>query len=347
MRYLLAVLFPFFLIADKSILSRTQVHMGTFVTVTLPEKYQAKFQDVFSLIADVEDSLSSFKSSALLYKLNKYKTISNAPVLKDAIQKSIAYHDATDGYFDITIGAITKKLYKFGETARSPSREALQKAVLDIDKIAIFDSKISLEQNITLDLGGMGKGYAVDRVADYFYESNITQGTIALSGDIRCLDKCEILIQSPFSEQHFSKVMTTYPNTAISTSGTYRRYAATKTEHHLIDPKQKAPQQNFVSLSLFSIGDNTKLDAYATAVSVMPPKKALTFLKKHKDISFILVNNEGNILFSDSAGLLSIYWIPFSVRATITPSSENNTTSKSTKESLIHPKISHPIEMSR
>ena len=270
--------------------TRTQMLMGTFVDITLPKQNTFQISQSFKLIKKIEKSLSSYDKESLLYQLNQTKHIASNPFLTETLQQSLAYYKQTNGYFDITIGSISKKLYHFGERIpKSPTSQALKSAVLNIESIKIDKNNITLDHNITLDLGGMGKGFGVDKVASYLKEQNITQGKIALSGDIRCLNKCEIYIQSPFNESSFAKIITKVDNMAISTSGIYRRYATKKSEHHLINPKIKKPQTNFVSLSLFGLQNNSTLDAFATAISVMPKKEALKFLKKHQDISYIVI----------------------------------------------------------
>ena len=115
---------------------------------------------------------------------------------------------------------------------------------------------IKSDDGIVVDLGGMGKGYAVDKVAGYLNEQNITSGIIALSGDIQCLHRCELFLQSPFSEGTFAKVTAKIPHLSIFTSGTYRRYATKKSEHHLINPKtatQGKPLFLFLSLLKLTI----------------------------------------------------------------------------------------------
>jgi len=77
-----------------------------------------------------------------------------------------------------------------------PSLKALQEARLDIDGIEINSTHIRTDKDITLDLGGMGKGYGVDIALKYLKKAHISKGIIALSGDIRCLHPCEIYLQS-------------------------------------------------------------------------------------------------------------------------------------------------------
>ena len=350
MRVLFLFTLPLLLLAQTPMQTRTQILMGTYASISLPQNKQEHSSKAFHIISNVEHALSTFSPKAHLYRLNDKKTIPAHTLLKDAIQKSMYYYEQTQGYFDITVGSLTKKLYHFGEDVASPSTEALQGATLNIKGIHFRQKSITLDENITLDLGGMGKGYAVDKVANYFKEQNITEGRVALSGDIRCLNRCELFLQSPFTpfeELVFAKILTKQPNVSISTSGTYRRYAAKKEEHHLIDPKKRVPEKNFVSVSLFSLANNSRLDAFATAVSVMPKPLALSFLNRFADISFILVETDGTILYNDKQNLLDIEWIPYKEDATIQTNTESKDAYTKSIKSLTHPNISHPIEIKR
>ena len=297
------------LIAEDALLSRTRSLMGTYVTLSLDEKHNSEISDSFDLIQKIEDSLSTYDQKATLAKLNRTHSIPFDHYLAEAITLSKEYYTETDSYFDITIGSISKKLYHFGEEKTySPTQDALKNAKLNIDGVHIASKTIKSDEGIVVDLGGMGKGYAVDKVAAYLTEKHISRGIIALSGDIQCLHRCELFLQSPFSESTFVKVTAKIPNLSTSTSGTYRRYATKKSEHHLINPKTATQGKAFVSVSLFTKADNSKIDAYATAVSVMPKEEALSFLKKHKELGYVIVEADGNIVFGNLHELVQIEW---------------------------------------
>ncbi|WP_294951885.1 FAD:protein FMN transferase [Sulfurovum sp.] len=288
---------------------RTRILMGTYVTVTLPSGHNREISHTFKLLKDIEGSLSTFDRNASLYRLNHTHRISYDACLAEALERSKVYYEKTQGYFDVTIGSISKKLYHFGEARTySPSKVQLEKAPLNIDGIHISKKYIMTDTDITVDLGGMGKGYGADKAAAYLLEQNISRGIIALSGDIRCLGPCKVYLQSPFSEQTFARTEARVPDLSVSTSGTYRRYAAKKSEHHLIDPKTAEQEKTFVSVSLFSRADNSTIDAYATAVAVMPKKKALAFLKSHQQIGYVLVETDGTVIYGNLEPFIYIKW---------------------------------------
>jgi len=343
MRLLFVFLLPLFLLAEEELQTRTQVLMGTFVSISLPQKDNQEITKSFELLKRIEDSLSTYNETATLAKLNKIHHVKYDIYLAEAIKLSRSYYHESNGYFDITIGSISKKLYHFGEEKiYSPSREALQNAHLDIHGIYVNDQNIQTDANITIDLGGMGKGYGADKVAQYLHEQNITKGIIALSGDIRCLNRCDIYLQSPYSERTFAKIKSKKAQLSISTSGTYRRFANTKEEHHLINPKTASQGREFASVSLFMTADNAKIDAYATALSVMSRTEALAFLKNREEIGFVIVDKEGKILYGNLTDLVTVEWLDYREKPTNPSMSKNNHTNTDNAISFIHPDTTNP-----
>lgn len=343
MQLLFLLLSPLLLLAQEDMQTRTQVLMGTFVSITLPQKHTQEITKSFELIKQIEDSLSTYDSNATLYKLNKTHSVKYEPYLAEAISLSKSYYVQTHGYFDITIGSISKDLYHFGEEdTYSPSRQALQNANLNIYGIHIDENEIQTDENISIDLGGMGKGYGADKVAAYLKEQNITDGIVALSGDIICLNSCEIYLQSPYSQQTFAKIKSKNNHLSVSTSGTYRRYANTKDEHHLINPKTASQGREFVSVSLFTTANNAKIDAYATALSVMPRDKALAYLKNSQDIGFVIVDKQGKILYGNIENLIDIEWLNYREKPTIASMDKKSKTKSNMDKSLIHPDSNNP-----
>ena len=347
MRTLLLILLPLF-VSSQEMLTRTQALMGTYVSITLPKKHNKQISKSFEIIKQIELALSSYDENAALYKLNQAHRIDYNIELGKALRDSKALYDETDGYFDVTIGSISKKLYRFGEeNSTIPSQKALRDAVLNIEAIHVGEETITTEPNITLDLGGMGKGFGVDHVAAYLQELNITQGIIALSGDIRCLDLCKFGLQSPFKASPFALLHSRIPQLSISTSGTYRRYVDSQEHHHLIDPRRSVQGKAFISVSLFTKSNNTKIDAYATAISVMPKEKAFAFLSKHKEIGYMVMTQDGSIYYGNLDGLVSLEWLEKSENATKSNTKTNNNTNPLIKSSLTHPDVSRPNEIKK
>jgi thiamine biosynthesis lipoprotein len=285
--------------AGETLLTRTQMHMGTLVSISLPQKEIAHSEKAYALIHEIEMALSSYAAAAEVYRLNHGEELTASPYLQEAIDLSRRFYRESEGYFDITVGSITKKGFRFGEDERVPGEEELDASTVDIDGIIAHGSKMSLEPGVVIDLGGMGKGYAVDKAAEYLMAENVQEAIIAASGDIRCLDICRIDIQNPFKEGVAGSFTTRHKGMAISTSGNYRRYVTSTKHNHLIDPIKKRSQQHFASITLVAALPNSDLDAYATAASVMPMEKAVGFLTQ-RGVDYIMITTAKEVVMSET-----------------------------------------------
>lgn len=294
LRFLL-LLFPLF--AEAQMLSRTQVDMGTFITITLQTQNRDAIQRGFEIISEVKYALSSYDKDATIYKLNHQREVTLDAYSYEALLLCKKYYKETNHHFNIAIGAITKELYRFGEEERLVSRSDLQKAVVNFNGIHFDRERATLDTGITLDLGGMGKGYGVDRVADYFSTQKIDRGIISASGDIRCLDICSIEVQNPFGKTPLASFKSRESNSAISTSGNYNRYIESPKNNHLINPKSRESQSKFISITLISKLANSDIDAYATAASVMPQEEAYAFLDSLA-LAYIILQSDKKLIVS-------------------------------------------------
>ncbi len=291
----------FFLLSGllmAEMLERTQLLMGTYATISIDKKDTQVQQKAFELLRKVDQTLSSYQSHADIYILNHQRETNLSFYTYEALQLSQRYYKETDGYFDITVGSITKGLYHFGTAERIPSKRERERAVIDFKGLHFTSQRAWLEEGVLVDLGGMGKGFGVDKTVAYLHEQNITKGQVALSGDIHCLDQCKIAIQDPFGSGIIAEFTTKTADMSISTSGNYRRYVKSKRDNHLIDPKAKVPQQLFASITLISHGNNSDIDAYATAASVMPLDAAILFLNR-QDVGYVLFTTGGDQYISE------------------------------------------------
>ena len=297
MRVLLLFLF-LVLVSDAKMLLRRQVIMSTFVSISTEQKYERFVEEGFDIIKDIENSLSSYKHTAPVYLLNEKGHAKLDMYSYEALSLSKRYYQKTNGYFDITIGSITKDLYRFGEDERIVGKKQLKDANVCFEGL-YFDKKDAyLQKGIKVDLGGMGKGFAVDKSAQLFRKNGVSNAIIAASGDIRCLSTCNIDVQDPFSQDGILVSFETLKSDlGITTSGNYNRYVGSTNNNHLISPKTKEPQKNFISVTLIGDLPSSDLDAYATAVSVMPVKEAYRFLDS-LGVSYIILGSDKKLVIS-------------------------------------------------
>jgi len=290
MKLLLLLVFSSVIFAD--VLVRKQVIMGTIVTIKIDSKHKKLIQNTFDIIKKVDKSISTFREDSIIYQLNEKKSVNLDALSFEALSLSKIYYQQSDGYFNIAIGSITKDLYRFGLDESVPSNVALMDSKVSFNSLTFDSKEARLKDGIKVDLGGMGKGFGVDKMSEYLLQQGVMDAVISASGDIRCLSKCLIDIQDPFADKKLLSFKTIQANLGITTSGNYNRFVKDKTHNHLINPKTKSSAQIFASITLVGDMKSSALDAYATAASVMPRQKAFAFLDS-LGVAFVVVEVDG------------------------------------------------------
>lgn len=282
-------------------MERTQVHMGTMISVTVAD--QEVSDAVFDLFSYLDKTLSTYKKDSEISHLNKHGEANVSTATREVLKRSLEMYRLSGGAFDVTIGSLTHNAYRFGYADEHlPSAQEVERLgrFVGSGRIRITETAVHLLPGTVIDLGGIGKGFAVDRAVELMEQKGVSGGVVAASGDIGCLGPCEIRVQDPFhADGSIALITSALPRFAISTSGNYERYIRTKANNHLIDPKTHKPQQRYASITLMDSGDNTRLDALATAVSVMDEDKALSMLAT-LGIGYLLIRNDGRVVQSPS-----------------------------------------------
>jgi len=299
----LILLFTLQLLPAKPLEQSMRVIMGTYITIKAPTREM--IAEGFKVLEEVDRTFTTYPREGFppspIIQLNTHKQIKRTPMIDDLITRSFEVGQETRGYFDITSGTITKLLYRFGETPllRVPSDKTLAEAAKEVDfyRIIIGKDTIQIPESTQLDFGGIGKGYGVDLAAKRLRAMGAKRGIIAASGDIRCLNTCKVSIRHPFEKGNtLFNLRTKHQDMSISTSGVYERYAKDQAHNHIIDPFTGKSAQEFVSLTLISQSNNTRIDAFATALCAMPSsEEAFTWLILRPKIAWIAVMSDGTI----------------------------------------------------
>lgn len=273
--------------------------MGTLISVRVADENLS--DAVFNLFHELDMKLSTYKSDSEISRLNRDYEINASKVTGNILERSLEMNRISHGAFDITIGSLSHGAYHFGGAEKLPTPATIHHALAFVggNHIQMENDKVRITPGTIIDLGGIGKGYAVDLAIELLSQHNMSSAIIAASGDIGCLGPCDVKITDPFHpDGYFGAISSTLPRFAISTSGNYERYIRTKEHNHLLNPKTGKSERIFASVTLMGEGDNTKLDALATAVSVMHLKDAIRLLQEQK-IAYILILNDGTLFQSE------------------------------------------------
>ena len=247
--------------------------------------------------------------------INNIKTINdNAGIKPVEVDEEIIkmlleakeFYELSNGAFDITSGALLKIWHEYrdkgiamnekGELAPVPSIEELKKvdACRGFDKIEIDTTKNTVYINdpcVSLDVGGIAKGYAAERIYDNTINENILYGTINAGRNIRAFNTkpegpWRIGIADPDGETSILIIDSDTENSFV-TSGDYERFYIgedSNTYHHIVDVKTMYPAAYYRSVTIIT-KDSGAADALSTALFVLPIKEGKDLLEKYEQAS--------------------------------------------------------------
>lgn len=198
------------------------------------------------------------------------------------VRASLGWASATDGAFDPCLGRAARVWDVSHRREPPPDAEFRRFAgrglwrALDVSTMSGRSALRFGDADVRLDLGGIAKGYAVDRAARVLRESGIRDGLVNVGGDLVALgrsatgDPWRVGIQSPDAPDDATALAGAIDaeDTALATSGDYVRFFDWRGRryHHLLDPATAAPRTTPVRSLTIQAATCMEADAAATAV---------------------------------------------------------------------------------
>ncbi len=288
----------------------TSIQMDTVVEVTVnggaERRARTLAQEVFALFDRVEKEMSRFRDDSTVSAIdrNAPRWTPISPDLATVLREAVGIAARSKGAFDPTIGAVSE-LWGFGAGGgHIPEPKALAGALATVSyhRLAVEQKRARLIYPGTrLDLGGIAKGYAVDRAAELLAKAGVKGAIVNAGGDIRVLGErpgggpWHIGIQHPRKpEALLTKLDIT--DMAVVTSGDYERYFMKGgiRYHHILDPATGEPARGCQSVTVVTKSAMAG-DALATACFVLGPERGMALLKQAGVAQAIIVDAKGRI----------------------------------------------------
>jgi len=249
--------------------------MGTYAIIDLPSE---KAYQAYRFMKGLEEKLSDYIEDSEVSRINQKAGVEPVEVSADTlevIKKSLWLSELTEGAFDITAGAITIRARRLGEISEDQARN-----LMNYKKVRAEGSSVFLqEKGMAIDLGGIGKGFAIQKVYEFI---KADKGFIAIAGDLRVWGHKRLLaVYNPIN----GKILTQGYNKkdlCLSTSGNYRR-------EHIIGKGGKLLQVTV------AYEDCTLADGLSTALFAMDDKKRWDFIEKYPQFGYLLLFSDGSV----------------------------------------------------
>ena len=273
----------------------------------------AAFDAVFAEFERLESIMSVWRDGSEVQRLNAAAGRHPVPigqdmqrVLRDARQVS----DWTNGKFDVTFGALSG-LWKFDHDQDNtiPDPEAVRARLPLIDYTALeVDARAGTaflkRPGMRVHLGGIGKGYTIDRGADILRGRGLRDFMIQSGGDLyvsgaRGDRPWRVGIRDPRGPADRSIAALDLTNGTFSTSGDYERFFIKdgRRYHHILDPDAGEPARGCQSVTI--VAESASIaDGLSTGVFILGPAAGMLLIEKLPNVEGVIVTDHGEMLVS-------------------------------------------------
>jgi thiamine biosynthesis lipoprotein len=296
---------------------RRAAKMGTRIEVRIwhekGDQSARLLERAMSEVDRIEADMSTYRESSMLSAVNRLAAHRPMPVSNELftlLGRSLSLSERTAGAFDITYDSVGY-LYDFRASQRPGSSDILDR--LDgIDyRHVLLDPVASTvafaRDDVRVNLGGIAKGYAVERVVMQLRAGGVKHAMVTAGGDTRLLGDRRgrpwiVGIRDPDDD---TGVMTRVPlaDEAISTSGDYERFFEENgvRYHHILDPADGRPAGALRSVTVIG-PDATMTDGLSTSLFVLGIEKGLSLIESLPEYDAVLIDPDRRIHFSSGLG---------------------------------------------
>jgi thiamine biosynthesis lipoprotein len=291
-----------------------QVAMGTVIEITLiaddEEGANKAALRAFQEMKRIEQLMSPRIESGDVFRINQSsgnEWVGTSPETIQVIKRAQEISELSEGGFDITVAPLIELWRKARGVKIPPSAEEVKEKLglvnfknIEMDR----ERRVFLKKKgMAIDLGGIAKGYAVDRGFELLKSLGYKNLIVNAGGDLRVgglknSQSWSIGIQNPRESKNFLARISV-SDMAVATSGDYERFFIYqgKRYHHIFNPKDGFPAEGCQSVTIVT-KDCITADALATAVFVLGGEKGYSLCQKLDGVDCIIVDKEGKIIFS-------------------------------------------------
>jgi thiamine biosynthesis lipoprotein len=270
-------------------------------------------QDLAAAVEQVDEQMSPWKPDSNLMRLNRApvdKWVDLPAEILEVLDCALDVHRLSAGAFDPCVGTLVNA-WGFGAVRDTPDAQAIRAARLSLPRSA--DGCLELDRSagrarmrepLQLDLCGIAKGYAVDRMATALQRHGVRHALAALDGELRAVGgqssgvPWAVALERPDSGRRAVHGVIELEDLAVATSGDYRRFLQVGDARlaHTMDAHRCAPVNNAVASVTVLAHTCMQADAWATALLVAGPDEGLAMAQRiGLDVLFLLRRAEGLI----------------------------------------------------
>ena len=308
-------------INEPEVVERKERAMGTSVDIIAYtneavdlEQTHSAIDRALAEIDQLEAELSEWRDSSDVSRINQSggTWVSVSPETLDVIEKALWVGRESRGSFDITFNSMGD-LWKFGTAADAkpeppaPEEVRRHRALIDYRRVE-FDaegSRVRIPQGRKIGLGGIAKGYIVDRAVGVLRAAGLRSFLVQAGGDLFAAGRkpdgthWSAGIRDPRGSEGDSFATLELEDHAFSTAGDYARsyVVGGKRYHHIIDPRTGYPSVASRSVTIYA-PDAFTADMIDDAVFILGPEKGLDFVSGLDGVGAVIVDARNRVWVS-------------------------------------------------
>ncbi|NQU21228.1 MAG: FAD:protein FMN transferase [Candidatus Nealsonbacteria bacterium] len=281
--------------------------MGTRYTIKVVDlpgdaARQTVEDEIRQELQQIDGLMSTYRPDSELSNFNRFDRTGEwfdvSPQTAAVLEEALTVGRLTDGAFDVTVGPLVN-LWNFGPDVAVPQKvptpEQIESAAARVgfENVEVRTDPPAVRKKLpglTIDLSGVAKGFAVDRVAEYLAGRGAENFLVEIGGEVRAAGhnhrgvSWRIGVESPVVGIRAVEKTVALKNLAMATSGDYRNYfeADGVRYSHIIDPRTGRPVTHRLASVTVLDASCTRADALATALMVLGPQEGYELAVREK-----------------------------------------------------------------
>ena len=295
--------------------------MGTRYTVKavdLPGNLdlQTVENEIRQKLQRIDGLMSTYRPDSELSKLNRFDRTGEwfdvSPQTAAVLEEALTVGRLTGGAFDVTVGPLVN-LWNFGPgdtvAEEVPTPEAIETAAIRVgfQHIELRTDPPAVRKklaNLYIDLSGVAKGFAVDRVAEYLAGRGAKNFLVEIGGEVRAAGNnhlgvpWRVGVESPVAAIRAVEKAVALKDLAMATSGDYRNYFEIDGVRysHIIDPRTGRPVAHRLASVTVLDASCARADALATALMVLGPQQGYELAAREKLAVLMIVRGDDGFI---------------------------------------------------